>query len=175
MFVDKSENRDLISSALGAQIPNPGSIRSRAKREIFVALVLLGVMLQRCHFGGPSLPGRALYSAVLWAFWILEFPSLALFVRPDLSPDPNLPRKALLKSGPSQFSLIRAERENSDASPRVGAVGGSFCNGVIEQHRVLRGCSGSGSLEPSITSFVWGADPQRSEIERKTPSQKDPQ
>ena len=35
IFVDQNENRDLISRALGAQIPNPGSVRSRAKREIF--------------------------------------------------------------------------------------------------------------------------------------------
>jgi hypothetical protein len=52
MFVDQNENRDLISRALGAQIPNPGSIRSRAKLDVFIvrlALVLLGVILQRCH------------------------------------------------------------------------------------------------------------------------------
>ena len=35
IFVDQNEKRDLISRALGAQIPNPGSVSRRAKREIF--------------------------------------------------------------------------------------------------------------------------------------------
>jgi hypothetical protein len=35
IFVDQNENRDLISRALGAQIPNPGSVPRRAKRDIF--------------------------------------------------------------------------------------------------------------------------------------------
>ena len=35
IFMDHNEKRDLISRALGAQIPNPGSFRSRAEREIF--------------------------------------------------------------------------------------------------------------------------------------------
>jgi hypothetical protein len=35
MFVDHNEKRDLISRALAAQIPNPGSLSRRAKREMF--------------------------------------------------------------------------------------------------------------------------------------------
>jgi hypothetical protein len=52
MFVEQNEKRDLISRALGAQIPNPGSVSRHAGLDIFdfrVALVLLGVILQRCH------------------------------------------------------------------------------------------------------------------------------
>jgi hypothetical protein len=54
-FVDQRENRDLISRALGAQLPNPGSVslpRGRCNFLMFrLALVLLGVILQRCHLG----------------------------------------------------------------------------------------------------------------------------
>jgi hypothetical protein len=34
-FVDPNEKRHLISRALGAQIPNLGSVSRRAKREMF--------------------------------------------------------------------------------------------------------------------------------------------
>jgi hypothetical protein len=54
IFVDQTEKRDLISRALAAQIPNPGSVSRRARREIFDvsprvgAVGPLGVILQRC-------------------------------------------------------------------------------------------------------------------------------
>ena len=44
MFADQNEKRDLISIALGAQIPNPGSIRSRANREMFEVSPRIGVV-----------------------------------------------------------------------------------------------------------------------------------
>ena len=45
-FVDQNEKRDLISRALGAQIPNPGSVSRRTKRDIF------DVSLRACAVGG---------------------------------------------------------------------------------------------------------------------------
>jgi hypothetical protein len=52
--VDQNEKRrDLSSRALGEQIPNPGSVPRLAldtKFSMFrLVLVLLGVILQRCH------------------------------------------------------------------------------------------------------------------------------
>jgi hypothetical protein len=54
MFVDQNENRDLISKALGAQIPNPGFVPAArdAKFSIFrLALVLLGGHFATVSFG----------------------------------------------------------------------------------------------------------------------------
>jgi hypothetical protein len=51
--VDQNENRDLISRALGTQIPNQGSVSRRAKRDISMfrlVFALVGVMLQRCYY-----------------------------------------------------------------------------------------------------------------------------
>jgi hypothetical protein len=52
--VDQVPIRDMVSAALFEQNPNPVSDRARAKREmfdLFLAMVLLGVILQRCHGG----------------------------------------------------------------------------------------------------------------------------
>jgi hypothetical protein len=53
MFVEQHEKRVLISRALGVQIPNPGSVSRRAGHDNFdisPPLVLLEIILQRCHF-----------------------------------------------------------------------------------------------------------------------------
>jgi hypothetical protein len=55
IFVDQNEKRYRISRALGAQIPNPGSIARRAKREIFYFC---------CY---PPLPCRSLIGVLLKA------------------------------------------------------------------------------------------------------------
>jgi hypothetical protein len=52
MSVDQDKNRDLISSSNFWQNPNPGSVSRRAGAKFSIcrlALVLLRVILQRCH------------------------------------------------------------------------------------------------------------------------------
>ena len=51
--MDQNEKRDLISRALGVQIPNPGSTRSRAKREFFDVSPRVGAVGD--HFATVSL------------------------------------------------------------------------------------------------------------------------
>jgi hypothetical protein len=43
-FVDQNEKRDLISRALGAEIPNPGSVARRTKRDILDVSTRVGVV-----------------------------------------------------------------------------------------------------------------------------------
>jgi hypothetical protein len=56
-FVSQNEKRDLISTALGAQIPNPGSICSHAKCEVFDAWPRVGAV--GGHFATVSLARAA--------------------------------------------------------------------------------------------------------------------
>jgi hypothetical protein len=109
-FVDQNEKRDLISRALGTQIPNPGSARSRAKREFVYAprlcinLALVPAVLV-CG-NGPRSRKRG--------FWVPRSPKLENKIRPRTAPPAAAPTTEMAASRCS------TERQEKASTQRYG-------------------------------------------------------